>query len=110
MTAGDGLCDICGYPPSVGVASVPAFPVSLAWCPTCLMYGVIPMFCVESIFCDGDMTLPDTVEKHGVDRVLYMGADWFRETHTYVRPQPDTSGPGYYIEIGEYIRWIGRHL
>lgn len=126
MTAADDCCDICGYPPMVGVAAVPAFPVSLAWCRLCLMYGVIPLFCVESTLCDysgpvpegeseWNLTLAETIEKHGIQKVKDIAADWFLEVYTYVRPELPLGwngetlyGPGRYERIGDYLDRLAR--
>src|SRR5262245_45909751 len=100
----------------VGVAAVPGFPVSLAWCGLCLRHGVIPIFCVEATLCDDDLSLYETIDKWGLDIVLSIGADWFYEVYTYVAPALPVVevedvmlyGPGRYERIGDYIKRIGQ--
>jgi hypothetical protein len=121
MTALDDRCDICGFGPMIGVASVPAFPVSLAWCRDCLAYGVIPLFCVEATLCDMNpeqeqmSTLAETIAAHGLDAVKSVAAEWFLECYTWVPPEPEegepplqTEGPGRYEQIGDYLRRLVR--
>lgn len=130
MTAMSGTCDICGFSniengrPTgviVGVACVPSFPVSLAWCRECLFRGVMPMFCVESLLCDDDLDLLETIQKWGLDMVLEVGAEWFMESWTWIGPAtmprvvaagqpPDYSrceGPGRYVVIKDYLKELG---
>jgi hypothetical protein len=115
MTGLDMRCDICESPDFVGVAAVPGFPVSLAWCKHCLARGVTPLFCVEVTICDDSedgvpLSIEQTVEKHGLDMVLSIVADWYKEQWVYVNPNEGNRskelfhGPGYYITVEQLIR------
>ena len=52
MTAKDSQCDVCHGESKgstyVGVAAVPAAPVSVAWCQNCLQVNAIPRFVAET--------------------------------------------------------------
>lgn len=42
LNAGPDTCQCCGNEPSVGVASIPGVPMSIAWGRKCLEAGVVP--------------------------------------------------------------------
>jgi len=116
MTAVEMRCDICGSPDYVGVAAVPSFAVSLAWCSHCLIRGAMPMFCVEVTLCDDEegpdgqvgrfLTLEETVDKWGVEKVMSIAAPWFLDMYTYVGGE---LGCGHYILIRDLILKIGEN-
>jgi hypothetical protein len=96
VTAGDNKCDICDREPMVGVAAVPGFPVSLAWCRECLVNSVLPMFCVEATVCDGELTIKESFDKWDIKSVDQMGlAYWFLESSTW--------HDGKYVNIKEFL-------
>lgn len=110
-------CDICDSPDYVGVAAVPGFAVSLAWCTHCLKRAAFPMFCIDVTLCDEDasgdiLTISETIEKHGLDMVLSIGAEWFMESILYVpananqdvEPHWRYEGPGHYMTVEDYVR------
>jgi hypothetical protein len=79
----DNACDVCmGQSPDsqyVGVAAVPAAPVSVAWCQNCLRNNAIPLFVVETwLFTEFDdregapIPMPD-------ERPDFPMADWAGE-------------------------------
>jgi hypothetical protein len=85
MTDLDDKCNICGKSPTLGVAAVPGFPVSLAWCRECLENQVLPLFCVEVTCGDLDLSTKETFKKYGVEKVEEIGlADWFLFSSTWV--------------------------
>lgn len=51
-----GRCQCCRREPAIGVASIPGVPMSIAWCPTCLRAGVLPIdiLAVTAAECGGD--------------------------------------------------------
>lgn len=60
------MCDVCGDlsgGKDVGVAAVPAAPVSVMWCDNCLRENAVPLFVVEtwlfSPFEQYDVEMPD---------------------------------------------------
>jgi len=131
LTALAGTCDICGYSnidqvtwrPTgeiVGVASVPGFAVSIAWCIECLKRGAFPMFCVEYVVCDGELTLEETIVQHGIEPVMKNCADWFLDSVTYVMPEATggnlevdgrerAQGPAQYVKIRDYLNRIAEY-
>jgi hypothetical protein len=102
-------CDICGSPDFVGVASVPAFPVSLAWCKWCIAVSAYPLWCAEALMCiDNDgygdiFTLGETIEKYGLTTIKAQVAGWFLESVFWVPPEEGTEGPGWYMRLTDYL-------
>jgi hypothetical protein len=59
------LCECCKKNPSVGVASIPGIPMSIAWCTECLAAQVIPIWALSAnTACAGG---------------LEQSADWWKE-------------------------------
>lgn len=102
MTAKDQRCDVCGSPDYVGVASVPAFPVSLAWCKWCLAIGAMPLFTAEATLCDVGLSLEQTIRKHGLYRVMEIASDWFLDMPFWIPPYAG-EGPGRYMSLRAYL-------
>jgi hypothetical protein len=95
-------CDLCGSPDYVGVACVPAFPVSLAWCKHCLAHGAMPLFCAEATLCLDSLDLRQTKEMIGLDQMLSICADWFLDAEFWIPPDVG-EGPGRYVQLRTYL-------
>lgn len=106
MTAVDMRCDICGSPDFVGVAAVPGFPVSLAWCKHCLERGAMPLFTAEVTLALTDQTLKETKDIVGLEAMYAEAAEWFLESYFYI-PADDVlkgaQGPGRYVRLDQYL-------
>ena len=102
MTAVDMRCDLCGSPDFVGVAAVPGFPISLAWCKHCLARGAMPLFTAEVTLCLEDCDLRQTKEQVGLDMMLNVCADWFLESYFWIPPEVG-QGPGRYLQLRQYL-------
>lgn len=117
MTAIDERCDICRSPDYVGVASIPGFPVSVAWCQHCLARCAYPLFCAEATLCDEGLSLPETIAKHGLSVVRAGVADWFLDQWFWIEPSAGRSlvemeregivqGPGHYVLLEDLLdKW-----
>lgn len=87
MTAADNICECCKRKVDkiVGVASVPGFPVSIAWCRECLDNNALPMYCIEYIACDGDLSIKESFEKWSITSMAQMQfAPWFLQSNVFV--------------------------
>lgn len=51
MTTGDGMCEVCGINPAIGVAST-SMPYSCAYCEECARRGADPELVFECWFQD----------------------------------------------------------
>jgi hypothetical protein len=101
-------CDVCGSPDFVGVAAVPAFPVSLAWCKWCLSIGAMPLFTAEATMCDDDLSLEETIQKHGVDQVKGVAAEWFLDMPFWIPAEGE--GPGHYMSLRSYLSKLAQRV
>lgn len=118
MTAVDMRCDLCGSPDFVGVAAVPGFPVSLAWCKWCLGYQAMPLFTAEVTLCDEDVIMPDgclraTISRHGLERVTEIAAPWFLGAMFWIPPEGEigkVEGPGRYMKLEDYLAKLASDL
>src|SRR5262245_36252197 len=80
MTHTDSTCDVCRGESEgrfVGVAAVPAAPVSVAWCDNCLNNNAVPRFVAESWLFSGDEDWPDGMTEAPPEQ--YPLAGWTRD-------------------------------
>jgi len=95
----------------VGVAALPAFPVSLAFCETCLRMGAFPLFCIETLVCDEDLDIEQTFRKHKVYIEEHGGieggvAGWFLDQYLCLPPWEGGIGPVGYVTHRAYLKRI----
>jgi hypothetical protein len=114
MTAVDMRCDLCGSPDFVGVASVPGFPVSLAWCKHCLERGAMPLFTAEVTLGYNEMDVAETKKEVGLEAMESIAAEWFLDSWFYIPAdygldgpgQKPVEGPGRYMKLRDYLRTL----
>jgi hypothetical protein len=89
---GDGKCECCNRQKElVGVASIPALPMSIAWCKECLDNSAIPLFAADYLFQDVRGDLNQIVPSYLDDQTVFKDGKYIvvREAMKNMVVDPD---------------------
>lgn len=109
MSQNTETCGVCGRAEDiVGVAAVPAAPVTISWCRECLNRHCQPLFALEVHVCpsdpEGDPYYDESIE-HGMEYAKLKNvkpwehiADWYLTESTWYK--------GEYIQVGALLHQL----
>lgn len=105
------LCEICGRKvDKFLVCSIPGFGMSMNHCEYCLAIGAMPLFTAEVTMADENLDMLETIQKHGVDVVKSVAADWFLDSPFWIPPNDREEGPGRYMSLRAYLEYLAARL